>query len=189
MTQIKFNKVNALPATPAADSFYFILNGSHAEAYLTDASGTAKSIGNSTMIAAIAQGLINSALADFNGLEIAANIAARNALATGKQRNFIVLVSDATGDSTVSAGAALYAWNEANAQWIKLAEFESMDLTLQWSNIQGRPTSSAAQIDAAVQVKHSHTNLTLLEKIAEDANGNLTYNGSVVASNWTTTNW
>ena len=53
-----------------------------------------------------------------------------------------------------------------------------MDVVLQWSNIQGRPSSDVASIDDAVNKRHSHTNKTQLDKISEDANGNLTYGGT-----------
>jgi hypothetical protein len=182
-TALTFYQVTALPATLAANAFYFVQNATYAESYLTDVSGVAKSIGNTTMINA----LINTRLADFNALEVAADIAARNALATGAQRNFMVLVTDATGDATVSSGAALYVWKEVGATWTKLAEYESMDVILQWANIQGRPTSTPTQIDNTVAASHTHANKTILDNVGADANG-LTYNGNPVQA-WATTNW
>jgi hypothetical protein len=38
------------------------------------------------------------------------------------------MVADATGDATVAAGAALYFYNLATTTYVKVAEYESMDL-------------------------------------------------------------
>ena len=180
---LRFNQVTTLPGTLTPSTFYFVANGTYAESYLTDAAGVAKSIGNSAMINA----LIDVRLADFNTLEVAANITERNALASGAQRNFTVLVADATDDATVSSGAALYVWKEVGATWVKVAEYESMDVVLQWSNLQGKPTSSPTEIDEAVSASHTHANKALLDGLSSDSDG-LMVNGNYVQS-WTTTNW
>lgn len=189
MAAIRFNKVNALPGTLDANSVYFVVNGGYAETYVTDSAGVAKSVGNTSMIAAIATAQINTALADLNMVDIVANIAARNALVVGKQRNMLILVQDATGDATVATGAALYSWNETGGVFVKLTEYEGLDVSLVWSNISGRPGSSPASIDDAVNKRHAHANTTQLDKIGEDVGGNLTFNGQPVAASWTTNNW
>ena len=51
---------------------------------------------------------------------------------------------------------------------------------LQWANIQGRPTSTAAEIDDAVSKRHSHANMVTLDKVGEDAGGLLQFNGDYV---------
>lgn len=186
MALVKFFKVATLPGTLQPDSLYFVQNGTYAESYVTDSSGTAKSIGNTAMINALATSLINAALADLNTLQIASTIAERDALTRG--RNFMVLVTDATGDPSVSSGAALYAYSEGSDAFTKVAEYESMDVTLQWANIQGRPSSSVAAIDTAVSQAHTHANKANLDKIGEDAEG-MTYNGNPVQSRWNTLNW
>jgi hypothetical protein len=188
MATLGFYKVTALPGALVANAVYFVENGTFAETYVTNAAGVARSIGNSTMINSLADARIASALADRNLIEIVATIAARNALAASAQRNLLVLVEDATGDATVASGAALYSWKEAGATWSKITEYESVDVVLNWANIQGRPTSSPTQIDAAVTASHSHANLTALNKIAESG-GQMTYDGQPVGSNWTTNNW
>jgi hypothetical protein len=50
---VKFFKVTVLPTTLVANAFYYIENGEYAEAYLTDANGVAKKVGNSEMIEAL----------------------------------------------------------------------------------------------------------------------------------------
>lgn len=187
MATINFHKVSVLPGVLAADTFYFVENGNTAESYLTNGAGVAKSIGNSAMINALINTQLTAALADFNVIEIVATIAARNALSTA--RNQMALVLDATGDATVTSGAALYAYREATLTWIKIAEYEAMDVSLTWASISGKPASAPALIDDAVAKRHAHANGAYLDKISETA-GQMTYNGSAVgAPNWSTTNW
>lgn len=182
MAVVKFHKVTSLPGVLEADALYFVSNSNYTETYVTDNSGNAKSVGNSSMI----NELINVKLQDWNIVEVVASITARNALTLN--RNTLVLVVDATGDSTVAAGSAMYVYRESNTSWEKVYEFENLDVTLNWSSIVGRPTSSVAQIDAAVTNTHTHTNKAYLDKISESG-GQLLYNGSGVSTNWTTQNW
>lgn len=184
---VKFHKVTSLPGTLDADAFYYVENGTYAEAYVTNSAAVARSIGNSAMITSIANALITTALGTLNTLEIVADITARNALSTSN-RNLMVLVIDATGDATVTSGAALYAFRNSDDSWHKLSEFEGLDVAVAWANISGKPTSSPALIDAAVTSTHTHSNKTFLDKIGETG-GALTYDGALVSNSWTTTNW
>jgi hypothetical protein len=61
-----------------------------------------------------------------------ANIAARNAL-TGMTTGDRVFVADATGDATVSAGWAIYAWR--GSAFTKIAEQEGLDVTVAGTNL------------------------------------------------------
>ena len=90
------------------------------------------------------------------------------------------LVIDATDDTSVQSGAATYVFNPTDSIWTKISEHESMDVVLQWANIQGRPTSTAAEIDDAVSKRHSHANMVTLDKVGEDAGGLLQFNGDYV---------
>lgn len=90
-------------------------------------------------IIADAEGKIRKeALPDFlfNTTKIVADIAERDALSTDFH-NSPVLVIDATGDTTVAAGAALYFWYDPDGDgalpesWNKIAEYESLDID--WS--------------------------------------------------------
>lgn len=181
--QIKFVKATTLPGTLDPDSFYFIENGTYAESYLTDSTGAARSIGNSAMINTLAGAVVSAA----NNMRVVADIAARNAL--NPTSVTMALVLDATGDATVSSGAATYVWNEGPDAWVKIAEYESMDVVVTWASISGKPTSAVADIDDAVAKRHTHSNLTQLNKIGEDGAGHLTYNGSAVSVHWDTNNW
>jgi len=192
MAVVDFFQLTALPATWQANSLYWIegANGTTAETYITDASAVPHDTGNTTMITAVAQPLINAALASAaNEVQIAANIAARDALAL--TQNTMVVVTDASADPTVTAGAALYIWDNTAAAYSKLSEFESLDVTVTWGAIVGAPTATPAQLDTAVGQSHTHANKVQLDKVGEDVGGNLLYNGQPVSgiTNWNTTNW
>lgn len=179
MPAVAFHKVSSLPGSPAAHALYFVQDGSYADLFVTDAAGAAKGIGTSARINALADARIAAALAAHNAMEIVADITARNALAAGLARNAVVLVSDATGDATVAAGAALYAWNDAASTWTKLSEFESLDISLTWAALSGKPSSSPAQLDGAVTDRHTHANKAVLDKFSETG-GAPYYNGSPI---------
>lgn len=186
MALVKFYKVATVPGSLEPDSFYYVENGSYAESYLTDSSGQPRAIGNSAMINALIGAAITDALSGLNALEVVPDIAARDALVL--ERNALALVIDATADPTVDAGSALYAYVEADASWVKVAEYESMDVVIQWSSIQGRPDSSPAQIDTAVSQSHTHSNKAVLDKFSESA-GQVLYSGKAIQANWETANW
>lgn len=50
MAEVKFYKVNSLPASLKPDAWYLVENGNYAETYVTNSSSVAKYVGNSTMI-------------------------------------------------------------------------------------------------------------------------------------------
>lgn len=183
-TTFKPSKLTAVPSLPCDPNAVFFVaptgKPNYIEVYVSNNNGTAlRRLLTDTDI----QGLIDSSLAGISGeMPIVANIAARDALSLTK--NTQVLVLDATGDSTVASGAATYLYRVSTTSWIKLSEAESMDLVLQWANIQGKPTSSAAAIDTAVANSHTHTNKTQLDKIGENGSGLLTYNNSLPKIGW-----
>ena len=181
--EVKFFKVNTLPGTLQPDSWYLVANGSYAETYVTDSTGNAKMIGNSIMI----NNLIAAQLSGLSQTYVVADISARDTLTATLNRNAIIQVINATGDSSVASGGATYLWDDANSISIKISEFESMDVQLNWSNIIGRPASTPGAIDAAVANSHTHTNLSVLN-LFTDVAGVVNYNGDAI-KNWNTTNW
>lgn len=66
-----------------------------------------------------------------------------------------VHVLNATGDPTVKSGWAEYMYDAANSVWIKRAEKESMDIVLNWMNLQNIPAVLTALSDknGALQYK------------------------------------
>jgi hypothetical protein len=189
MADVRFFKVTVLPGVLLANAFYLVESGTYAESYVTDDAGVAKSIGNSAMIAAVAGPLIAAQLAQMNRVERVANIAARDVLASANF-NQLVLVVDATGDATVSSGSALYYFNNADNSFSKVAEYEAMDLVVTWAGISGRPVSAPALIDDAVNKRHAHANLAVLDKFSEDVGGAPVYNGLAIGGTpWGATDW
>ena len=124
------------------------------------------------------QAMINASISNVSKYKVVADIAARNALA---DKTGLVYVKNATGDSTVKSGGATYIYDSATSAWVKISEAESMDLVFSWANLQDKPTSSVAAIDAAVLNSHTHANKTQLDSIGE-LNGLLSYKGKYVAT-------
>jgi len=163
MAELKFFKDLSLPGTPAADSVYFIINGNYAETYVTDSAGNTKMVGNTAMINAIGGGGASQEV------QQAANITARDGLSL--TANTLVYVTDASADATVTSGGALYFWDNTGSTFIKVAEFESMDIVASWANLTGKPSSTPASIDQAVTDSHTHANKTVLDGITNVGSG------------------
>jgi hypothetical protein len=123
-----------------------------------------------------------------------ADIAAMLA-STGVEPGQLVWVNDASADTTVTSGWAIYRkrvgtgidYTELTG-WTKVAEAESLDVVVQWDNIQGKPSSTPAQIDQAVTDDHTHANKSALDDLADATTGTapdevvgLTYKGEAVA--------
>lgn len=187
MSAIKIFKVTTLPVTLEGHAMYLVApvaKPNHVEVYVTSADASVvKRIVNIDDI----QSMINSSISASNAFEIVADIAARNALSLSG--NKFVLVLDATGDVTVTSGAATYAWRSATSTWVKISEYESLDVVLNWSAIQNKPSSSVADIDSAVAQRHAHTNFTELNKISENVSGDFQYAGNYPRARLEAADW
>lgn len=184
--QMRIERVNALPATLSGSTMYVVKSSEAglADVYFTNNDGTeARHVIKKSEIT----DMINTSIGNFTNIQLAADIIARDALSLA--RNALVLVLDATDDATVSNGAALYLYDVATTAWHKVSEFESMDVTLTWDAIQGRPTSTVAEIDNAVAKAHVHANKAQLDKIGEDADGVLQYNGAYIEAQIAVNEW
>ena len=182
MPAIKIHKTTTLPGTLEGHSIYLVAPAAkpnYVEMYVTNADATA------VRRVITEQDVIN--LINARDIQIVNDIAARNALTPVNGQ--LVYVLNATGDPTVASGAASYLWKADTSEWIKLTEFESMDVIVRWSNIQGAPTSSPSAIDTAVANSHTHANKTELDKIGEDGNGNFIYNGQPPRARLETAGW
>lgn len=187
MATYQIFKETALPGTLQAHSIYLVAPAArpdYVEVYVT---GTTGSVVKRVIDVADVQSLIDASLSGMGGLAVVDDIAARNALTP--TANVMVYVVDATGDATVASGGATYIYRLSNSTWIKISEAENLDVSLNWTSIVGRPSSSAAAIDTAVANSHTHANKTQLDKIGEDGNGQLTYNGSKPTIDWNSTGW
>jgi hypothetical protein len=108
----------------------------------------------------------------------------------------LVWVNDASGDSTVTSGWAVYrrkvqttpatydytvindvpessegAGDGKITGWCKVAEAESLDVVVSWDNIEGKPNSTPAEIDQAVADDHTHANKAALDDLADATTG------------------
>lgn len=114
--------------------------------------------------------MIENKLSSEQPFVVVANIAARNQSAVDQVRNAMYYVVDATGDSSVASGGALYAWNVAGRQWFKIMEYEGLDSKPKWSDLVDGPNVTVEDIEAAVAAKHTHNNMALLDLLAEQDN-------------------
>jgi hypothetical protein len=120
---------------------------------------------------------LNLASGLLSDIRIAADMAARDALTFPV--NKLVMVLDATGDTSVTTGAAMYLWKVADSTYTKVYEAEGIDAVTDWADfdVVTMPTSTIADIDNFVTViSHDHANAGILDGVAESANGNLVAN-------------
>lgn len=187
--EFKAHRVTALPSTLEAYSVYFVANASkpeYVEIYVSSSDGsTAKRVINENDVKV----LISEEVTGLNEIYVYDTIADRDA--AGISTTQFAYVVNASDDNSVESGGATYIYNKTTDAWVKTSESESMDLVFNWENIIGKPSSTPAAIDDAVANSHTHTNKTNLDKIGEDAEGYLTYNGETIAGStqWITTNW
>jgi hypothetical protein len=117
-----------------------------------------------------------------------ADIAAMLA-STDVEAGQLVWVNDASTDPTVTSGWAIYRKKVGVgidytqlAGWTKVSEAEQLDVVVTWDSIQGKPTSTPAQIDQAVTDDHTHANKAQLDLIGFDATTSRpTYNSNLLA--------
>jgi len=188
MTTFSVYKETALPGTLQPNSVYFVAPAAHPdllEVYVTnaDASTPHRHVLNRDEV----QAMIDASISASASLDIVSDITERDALSPTQA--VYVYVVDASGDATVNSGGATYLYNPDTSSWIKTSEAESLDVTLNWSDIVGGPTSSPAQIDAAVSNSHTHANKTELDLIGQNIDGEMTYNGTQVKTEWSSTGW
>lgn len=188
MPNFQVFKETAVPSSFQPNSVYLVAPTGRPgvlEIYVSDNAGTAV---RKALDQAQVQAMIDVAVAaGSGGATIVDTIAARNQLTV--QNAATVFVVDASADPTVDGSWASYIWRASTSSWIKTGEGESLDLVVSWARLTGRPTASPAQIDAAVTDRHTHTNKTQLDKVGEDAQGNLLYGGQPVKTAWGTVAW
>lgn len=203
MALIKFHKIagSLLPQVLEPNAFYYLErevdlgDGSPflvAEGYLTNKTGQARALGNVSLIGNIASALISQQMSAMQAIRMAPDIAARDTIAAeDPQINKLILVADASADPTVETGSALYFYDVSEETFTKVAEYESMDITFSWANLDGKPNSTPTQIDDAVGKAHTHANKAVLDELAEDGNQKLTYRGQSLGGDleWATVDW
>lgn len=184
MNLVSTNRYTTPPAAwiPRSVNYVAVSDGIM-EVYVADANGVPRRIFNEDDVIT----LIDAAIAAAGGVQEVADIAARDALTP--EGVVQVYVRDAADDLSVGSGGAFYLYRPSDMTWKKTGEEESLDLVLEWDSISGRPNSSPAAIDNAVGNSHAHSNMTELDKIGEDADGEPTYSGSRVRHVWGVEAW
>lgn len=183
---MQIQKLTAVPSTPTTPNTFFFISSTaspnYVELYVSSNDGqTLKRLINENDIKA----LITSQITSSSKYTVVDDINARNEL----PNKSLVYVKDATADSTVKAGGAFYLWDSTGSIWIKVSEAESLDVSLSWDGLTGKPNSSPSQIDSAVGQAHTHSNQTQLDKIGQDEHGNLTYDDKPVGGVKVVANW
>lgn len=111
---------------------------------------------------------------------------------TGVEQGQLVWVNDASADTTVGSGWAIYRKKVDTdpasldytqlTSWTKVSEAEMLDVVVTWDSISGKPSSTPAQIDQAVTDDHTHANKATLDLITVNGTtGNLAYNSNDLA--------
>ncbi len=184
MSAIQFFQLQAVPGVWQPNALYWIENadGTTADTYVTDTAAVPHGTGNTSMITNIVTPLIATAKTEAiteagQEIQVFADIATRDAATF--TRNALVLVTDASADASVTAGAAMYVYEKTPDTFTKVSEFESLDVTATWAALTGKPTSAVVDIDDAVTKRHTHANKTEIDKIGETA-GKMTFDGVAI---------
>lgn len=178
MVKTRIEWVRRLPQEILPSTIYLLRSesGSFAEIFLSNSDATeVRHIFDSTD----AKAMIDEAISGFSSVMVVDTIEERDQLDLTK--NTQVMVLDATGDETVSRGAATYIYREEGKEFIKISEFESLDVTLNWDDLVGRPASGPDAIDEAVQKAHGHENIEVLDKFHEE-DGNLLHGENAIVT-------
>lgn len=147
------------------DSLNLVSNGKLVESYLSE------------YIDQTTHKVLLSALPDTvrAGVTYVADITARDAL-SAEQKKSLAFVIDATADTTVTQGSAMYAWdasqNTGAGAWVKIAEVESLDIDVaaiecSYTNMQA---GGAVMYDHELEIGMTATELGALLDAAAAAN-------------------
>jgi len=148
------------------DSLNLVNNGKLVESYLSE------------YIDQTTHKVLLSALPDTvrAGVTYVADITARDAL-SAEQKKSLAFVIDATADTTVTQGSAMYAWdasqNSGAGAWVKIAEVESLDIDVaaiecSYTNMQA---GGAVMYDHELEIGMTATELGALLDAANSSSG------------------
>lgn len=148
------------------DSLNLVSNGKLVESYLSEY------IDQST------HKVLLSALPDTvrAGVTYVADITARDAL-SAEQKKSLAFVIDATADTTVTQGSAMYGWdasqNSGTGAWVKIAEVESLDIDVaaiecSYTNMQA---GGAVMYDHELEIGMTATELGALLDASNPSSG------------------
>lgn len=183
---IVISRVPALPQTLVANTMYIVKPVGSNKAVITVVGDTASAVG-STVSQDDLTNEIQVALREVSRIYFVENIAQMQAIMP--IGNSMAYVSDASGDPQFEgSGPGAYVYNRSLGIWVAIPG--TYKPVVQWAEIAGRPASTPAEIDAAVNERHTHSNMNVLNQLQVNQNNELTYGGEVVAnvrfgaSNW-----
>jgi hypothetical protein len=113
-----------------------------------------------------------SSMASGGGSIVCNTITERNSL-TGLKDGQLVLVRDASEDSTVTSGSALYDYNSGTGLFNKVSEYESLDLVLSFENLEGE-VSGSTKLVSYIQTKVQESDFTTGDADVNGFWGNVT---------------
>ena len=145
-------------AVPKALYFIRTVQGGPVSVYITDTEGALHPCFDDAKTAQ----MIETSMAGFGEILVTANIASRNALVL--THNAIVLVEDASADTSVGPGSAFYFYMKTQNIFVLIL---AAGKGFRWSEISGGPMSTPAQIDESVSQTHTHVNKTVLDDLAD----------------------
>ena len=99
---------------------------------------------------------------DTGSVEKVADITARDAI-VNLYDNKLVFVIDASGDTTVTSGWAMYIYNSTTLTWTKIVDGESLDIQLTWDNIENIPTAFPPETHTHAQIDINAQNILDLQ--------------------------
>lgn len=181
MSKFKIIRVNALPQAVEPSAMYIVKSADSTVANLyftsTDGSITVPGVTEQFVIDKVSQ--LNSS--GWNDFEIVETITERNAML--KPGNTLIMVVDASGDEFGSTGSVLYMYRKTTDTYLLMSSFNGGGgVAVSWASISGRPNSSAANIDSAVQNSHTHINMATLNRIGINTDGQMLVDGAMFAN-------
>lgn len=177
---LKIRRVSKLPLNPKPASLYLVPSKepNRCDAYVTN-SNTSRTelLKLSSKTDEEINKLISLATSKCMEVYFVDTIYQRNQLMGSVKRSAYIYVNNATEDSSVSLGSAVYLYNYNTQKYIKVFEKESIDVRITWASIEDGPNSTPAQVDEAVAKMHQHPNKPILDAISKDSNGYLVVDG------------
>lgn len=184
-TPMTITRVAALPATLAPNNIYIVRSTDGKKATLVF-TGERAEIVVSTFNESDALTLVDGYMEGHATVLAFATYA--DMLASAPTVTTYAYVRDASGDPQALHASASYVYDTVSRKWVFAPGSNAAGGSAKWSDIEGRPTSTPAAIDAAVSNAHSHTNKTILDGLGENQ-GKLTFGGANVSPVTVVSNW
>lgn len=177
MSTLKINRVLALPEILEAHSLYIVKSNQSGIAELVFTTEQAEPL--KVIDTAFVETMIAGVVTKASSIEVVNTITDRDALVL--ENDATVYVLDATEDPSINSGSALYLYKKDAEAYTLVSGTGTASVDFDWNNLTGRPTSTAAAIDNAVENSHTHANSEALNEI-QDIEGVLHYKGLPISS-------